>query len=147
MAYPCNKLHCGTFTTTHLLTFTKLASYSASVVKLNFGNFGGINALSTSPWIRPWLEVSCADSSCIVYRSCCVVAPLRLLSDCGADCKYSDLLVAAWYALTISFTVFYLSVCLWVTPSTKSTTFGCRYLVQGSRKGTKFGSLIERALL
>jgi len=32
----------------HILTFTKLAAHSASVVKSNFGNFGSINPISTS---------------------------------------------------------------------------------------------------
>jgi len=36
----------------HILTFTKLATYSASVVKSSFGNFGGINPF-IPPWIRP----------------------------------------------------------------------------------------------
>jgi len=36
--YPCNKLHGCTFTTIYLI-FTKLAAYSASVVKSNFDIF------------------------------------------------------------------------------------------------------------
>jgi len=53
----CNKLHCCTFTTTlcgckcqyvvHILTFTKLAAYSPSVVKSNFVSFWGYKFLCT----------------------------------------------------------------------------------------------------
>jgi len=53
-------------------------------------------------------------------------------------------LVVARNAETVSFTVF---VFLSVTSSTKSTNFGSRYLVEGFSEGTKFGSLIEGALL
>ena len=42
-AYPCNKLH----------WCTKLTTYSASVAKNNFGNFGGINPFMP-PLATPW---------------------------------------------------------------------------------------------
>jgi len=38
------------------LTFTKLATYSASVVKSNFGNFGGVN-----PFIFRWVRLCFGD--------------------------------------------------------------------------------------
>jgi len=39
----------------HILTFTKFATYSASVVKSNFGNFVGINP-SMPPRKRPQIS-------------------------------------------------------------------------------------------
>jgi len=45
IAYPCNAV---LRVYNHILTFTKLATYSASVVKSNFGKFGSIN-----PFISP----------------------------------------------------------------------------------------------
>jgi len=44
-------------------------------------------------------------------------------------CKVAWLLVAAWCEETVSLTVF--CVFAWVTPSTKSTKFGDRYLAEG----------------
>ena len=43
----------------------------------------------------------------------------------------------------VSFTAFLMRV----TPSTKSTNFGSRYLVEGLQNGTKFGRLTEGDLL
>ena len=36
----------------NIVTFTNLSTYSASVVRCNFGNFGGINFI-ISPLVRP----------------------------------------------------------------------------------------------
>ena len=43
--------------------------------------------------------------------------------------------------------IVYCFFCLSVTPSTKSTNFGCRYLIERFQNGTKFSSFIEGALL
>jgi len=42
IAYPCNKLHM-LHDYRNIMTFAQFTTYSASVVKSNFGNFGGIN--------------------------------------------------------------------------------------------------------
>jgi len=47
----------------------------------------------------------------------------------------------------LSFTFFGLYVCLSVALSMKSMKFGSRYLVDSCQNGTKFGTLIVRALL
>jgi len=39
----------------HILTFTKLATYFASVAKSNVGNYGCINPF-IPPWIRHWVR-------------------------------------------------------------------------------------------
>jgi len=43
-------INCSAACYNHTVTFTKLATDSASVVRSNFGNFGGINP---TPWICP----------------------------------------------------------------------------------------------
>jgi len=48
IAYPCNKVHWCTFTT----VYWQLATYSAPVVKSNFGNFGGNPFIV--PLCTPW---------------------------------------------------------------------------------------------
>ena len=53
----------------HILTFTKLAAYSVSVVRSNFGNFGGYTVLDMplgriAPSLRPvgHLQYSCGSA-------------------------------------------------------------------------------------
>jgi len=40
----------------HILTFTKLSTYSASIIKSNFDNFVGINTFYNNPFIPPWVR-------------------------------------------------------------------------------------------
>ena len=58
----------------HILTFTKLAAHSASVVKSNFGNFGSINPISTSGTAHSLIMHLKSTSDHSFYDYCCTMS-------------------------------------------------------------------------
>jgi len=67
----------------HILTCTKLATYSASVVKCNFGNFGNINSFVNQTINQPdfiYLAAMRLDKMTYKYTYCVQGAQPRFQS-------------------------------------------------------------------